>query len=171
MGPPNGDILKFPGFLCRFNHHLGFISFETKPIKDLSALFLGVRVTFFLDKRSSEESRIYSCLLKLRTKGSKKVLLLLRLAILCCYEKVVLSLPQLHPNPCLDISHISLIQLLPACIRFTLRWCLVVGKWITQTHAILTESLEAAQPGRVGHICKGHPGPVMLHSGLCSWAT
>lgn len=101
-----GDILKFPGFF-RFSHHLGFISFQTRPIKDSSALFLGVRVTFFLDKRSSEESRIYLFLLKLRTKGSKKVLLLLHLAILCCYEQVVLSLPQLYPNPCLDIRVIS----------------------------------------------------------------
>lgn len=102
-----GDILKFPGFFFRFSHHLGFISFQTRPIKDSSALFLGVRVSFFLDKRSSEESRIYLFLLKLRTKGSKKVLLLLRLAILCCCEQVVLSLPQLYPNPCLDIKVVS----------------------------------------------------------------
>ena len=106
-GLQTGDILKFPGFFFRFSYHLGFISFKTRPIKGSSALFLGVRVTFFLDKRSSEESRIYLFLLKLRTKGSKKVLLLLCLAILCCYEQVVLSLPQLYPNPCLDIRVIS----------------------------------------------------------------
>lgn len=108
LGPPKRDILKFPRFLCRFSHHLGFISFQTRPIQDLSAPFLGVRVIFFLDKRSSEESRTYLFLLKLRTKGSKKMLLQLRLAILFCYEKVVLSLPLLHPNPCLDIRVISL---------------------------------------------------------------
>ena len=65
-------------------------------------------------------------------------------------------------------SHISLIRLLAACISFTLRWCLVVGKWITQIHAILTESLEAAQPGRVGHSIQGQPRPATPHLGLCS---
>lgn len=128
VGPPNGDILKFPRFLCRFSHHLGFISFQTRPIKDLSALFLGVKVIFFLDKRSSEESGTYLFLLKLRTKGSKKMPLLLRSALPFCYEKVVLSLPLLHPNPCLDISPFSLIRQLPACISFSLHRCLVVGK-------------------------------------------
>lgn len=94
-------------FLCRFNHHLNFISFQIRPIKDLSAHFLRVRVIFFSDKRSNKESRTYLFFLKLRTKRSKKMLLLFHLAILFCYEKVVLSPPRLHPNLCLDIRVIS----------------------------------------------------------------
>lgn len=107
VGLPNRDILKFPGFLCKCTHHRGFISFQTRPIQDLSAPFLGGWVIFFLDKRSSEESRTFLLFLKLRTKGSKKMLLQLGLAILFCYEKVVLSPPLLHPNPCLDIRVLS----------------------------------------------------------------
>lgn len=89
------------------SHHLNFISFQIRPIKDLSALFLVVRVIFFLDKRSSKESKTCLFFLKLRTKGSKKKLLLFHLAILFCYEKVDLTPPPLHPNPCLDIRVIS----------------------------------------------------------------
>lgn len=75
-----------------------------RPVRDLSALFLGVTGHFFfLDKKSQEQSGTYLFLLKLRTKGSEKMLLQLGLAILFCYKKVVLSLPRLQANPCLDI--------------------------------------------------------------------
>lgn len=45
----------------------------------------------------------------LETKDNRviKMLLLLLLAIQFCYEKVILSLPWLHLNPCLDIRVIS----------------------------------------------------------------
>lgn len=98
---------KIPQIPLQISHHLGFSSFQSRRTQGLSAPSLGVRVIFFLDKRSSEESRTYLFLLKLRTKGSKKMLWQLCLATLFCYEKVVLSLPLLHPNPCLDIRVIS----------------------------------------------------------------
>lgn len=106
-GAANQGHPQIPRIPVQMHPPPGFISFQTRPIQDLSAPFLGGRVIFFLDKRSSEESRTYLLLLKLRTKGSKKMLLQLGLAILFCYEKVVLSLPLLHPNPCLDIRVLS----------------------------------------------------------------
>lgn len=105
MDPPKRDILKFPRILCRLSHHLGFVYFQTRPVKDLSALFLEVRVIFPSSKSFSREKRTY-LFLKIRQQGHKNAFVLL-LGFLFCYEKVILNLPWLHLNPCLDIRVIS----------------------------------------------------------------
>lgn len=118
----NRVILKFPRVFCGFNYHLGFVSFKytARPTKDLPALFLGTWGHFLLDKRSSEESGIF---VPLETKD-KRVRGNAWETVFCHFTLLWESSFKPASAPSKSHfryhSHISLIQLLPACISFTL---------------------------------------------------